>query len=75
MTLEWGTSKCGRKMTAESSIPGLFWRVAETARGATISGSDSELFKLADVVGEDETWRDVDAAMEFCQMCDDALEE
>jgi len=73
--LEWGTSKCGRKMTAESSIVGLFWRVTETARGATISGTDAELIQLAEVVGEDETWRDVDAAMEFCQMCDDSLEE
>jgi hypothetical protein len=62
-------------MVAESSIVGLFWRVAETARGATISGTDAELIQLAEVVGEDEVWRDADAAMEFCQMCDDALEE
>ncbi len=75
MTLEWGQSSCGRQWTAESTIPGLFWRVTETAKGATVNSTDAELLKLADVCGAGETWRDVDSAMEYCQMCDDSLEE
>ena len=75
MTLEWGQSSCGRQWTAESSIPGLFWRVNEVSKGAVMNHTDADLLKMADVVGAGETWRDVDAAMEYCQMCDDALED